>query len=533
MDWVRHYTRPKYEEQTMTFLYPQLLWFLIPLVFLLWQHKRNITLLVHILVLTLVLIALSRPVEKLALQEAQVEAKDIIIALDVSYSMHANDLTPTRYDFAKATILSLLEKNPTDNIRLVAFTSNPLLLSPPTTDHALIAVALQSLNLDYILTKGTSLKKLFKKLTAMQLKRSNLLLITDGGEENDLPALQGYLEEANINLTVLALGSTAGTSVKKEDGTLLKDKEGNLVISRINPLLEKLASAMKGYYFVASSSPEATANALYEALNKSHSETQIIQKMQSQHVERYQFPLALALLLFLLLHTRGIKVLLVLVTFFGLQAEASILDDYHLHKGYDAYVQKDFTTAKVHFKQVEKNSLERQMALANTYYKLGAFKKAIQTYKSIHSSHVKIKQQIYYNIANAYAMLQTYDKAKIYYTKTLQLGKDRDAKNNLRKIALLANKDDASLGIAHPKSQNSDSSKSESQEQDEDEKEKNQEDQPSSGSGGGGENSSSTDKQKKKQKGKLLLDETAEEQPLGSKAYDLINKGYIRETTPW
>ena len=517
----------------MSFLYPQLLWLLIPLVFLLWQYKNHMMILVHVLVLMLVLLALARPVEKLALQEAQVEAKDIIIALDVSYSMHAEDLSPTRYDFAKATILALLDKNPSDNIRLVAFTSNPLLLSPPTTDHALIAVALQSLNLDYILTKGTSLKKLFKKLTAMQLKRSNLLLITDGGEEKDLAALQGYLEEANINLTVLALGSTTGTSVKKEDGSLLKDKEGNLVISRINPLLKQLASAMHGNYFVASASPEATANDLYTALSKSHSETQLIQKMQSQHLERYQFPLALAILLFLLLHTRGIKILFVLATFFGLQAEASFLDTYHLHQGYSAYAQKDFNTAKRHFKQVGQRSLEQQLALANTYYRLGAFKKAIQTYKSIRSSQVKIKQQIYYNIANAYAMLETYDKAKIYYTKTLQLGKDPDAENNLKKIALLSNKDDASLGIAHPKSQNADSSKSESQEKDEEEKEKNQEDQPSSGSGGGGENASSTDKQEEKEKGKLLLDETAEEQPLGSKAYDLINKGYIRETTPW
>ena len=68
---------------------------------------------------------------------------------------------------------------------------------------------------------------------------------------------------------------------------------------------------------------------------------------------------------------------------------------------------------------------------------------------------------------------------------------------------------------------------------DADDEETNQEDQPSSGSGGGGENASSSDKQKEKKKGTLLLDENAEEQPLGSKAYDLINKGYIRETTPW
>ena len=516
----------------MTFLNPTLLWLLLPLGLLLWRQRQKMTLFVHLLILILILFSLARPTQELALQEAQVEAKDIIIALDVSYSMHASDLAPTRYDFAKKTILALLEKNPSDNIRLIGFTSNPLLLSPPTTDHALVAIALQSLNLDYILTKGTSLKNLFKKLGDMQLNRSNLVLITDGGEEDNLAELQGYLEKANINLTVLALGSKAGVSVTKKDGTLLKDNEGNLVISRINPLLETLASAMDGSYFVASSDPESTAHTLDNALNKSHTQAQVIEKMQIQHRELYQYPLLLAVLLFLLLHTRAVKVLFILFAFFGLQAQASFFDDYHLQRGYSAYVQKDFKQAKKHFRQVQTPSLQSQMALASTYYKLGYFKKSIQKYKSIRSTKVAIKQHVYYNIANAYAMIETYDKAKVYYTKTLQLGVDSDALNNLAQVALLKNKEDASLGIAHPKSQSSDSSKSESQENEEEEG-KNQEDQPSSGSGGGGENTSSSATQKEKQKGKLLLDENAEEQPLGSKAYDLINKGYIRETTPW
>lgn len=519
----------------MTFLYPTLLWLLLPLTLLIWRYRGHMTLLVHLVILTLVLLALARPIEERAMQTSQVEAKDIIIALDVSYSMHARDLLPTRYEFAKKTIEALLEKNPTDNIRLIAFTSNPLLLSPPTTDHALIAVALKSLNLEYILTKGTSLEKLFKKLASMELQRSNLVLITDGGEEENLEVLQEILEKANINLTVLALGSKAGVAVKKENGMLLKDNEGNLVISRINPLLEKLASVMNGVYLLASSSPEATASELNSALRKSHSETQVIEKMQSQHLERYQYPLLLALLLFLLLHTRAVKVLFIVTTFFGLQAQASLLDDYHLQQGYKAYMKNDYTAAKKHLKQIETRSLESQIALASSYYKLGDFKKAIQSYKSIKSTKRAIKQQVFYNIANAYAMLETYDKAKIYYTKTLQLGKDSAAKHNLAAIALLSNKDAASLGIAHPKSQSSQSSKSEAQEKDEGDDEKNQEDQPSSGSGGEGETSSSSDKQKEKKKGKLLLDENAkeEEQPLGSKAYELINKGYIRETQPW
>ncbi|PTB87132.1 VWA domain-containing protein, partial [cyanobacterium G8-9] len=184
----------------------------------------------------------------------------MIIALDVSYSMRATDLSPTRYDFAKETIRVLLEKNPSDNIMLIAFTTNPLLLSPPTTDHTLINIALKSLNPEFILTKGTSLEKLFKKLSQLDAGHKNLILMTDGGEESDLTKLTSILADSDISLTILALGSKQGITIKNKDGSLLKDKQGNLVISRINPLLEILASTVKGNYITASSSPEATAN---------------------------------------------------------------------------------------------------------------------------------------------------------------------------------------------------------------------------------------------------------------------------------
>jgi Ca-activated chloride channel family protein len=475
----------------------------------------------------LVLLSLARPVQEQSLQLSNIQAKDIIIALDVSYSMRAKDLAPTRYDFAKETIKILLEKNPSDNIMLMAFTTNPLLLSPPTTDHTLINIALQSLNPEFILTKGTSLEKLFTRLSSMQLSHKNLILITDGGEESDINKLVPLLKTTDISLTILALGSKQGTTIENKDGSLLKDKQGNLVISRINPLLENLAYAAEGTYLSASSSSAATANSLDNALRKNHTKTEMIEKMQHHYAERYQFPLLLALMLFLMLHTRAVKYLIILFALFGLQAEASFMDVYHLNQAYKSYDKQDFLNTKQHLKKIQTRSLQSQIALANTYYKEGKYTQAIKVYTSIQSTSVKTKQQLYYNIANAYAKLEAYDKAKTYYTKTLQLGKERDALFNLKLIVLLSDKKDASLGMAHPKSQGSDSSKSETQE---DSKEKTrEEDQPSSGSGAGGESKS---KEKQKQ-AKLISNGNKEQQPLGSKVYDLINKGYIHETQPW
>ena len=518
----------------MSFLYPIFLWLLLPLTFLLinsWKRSEvmalaspKITPIIHIIILLLITLSLSRPVIDKGLKEEAIQSKDIIIALDVSYSMKATDIKPNRYEFAKMTIEAFLKENPKANIMLIAFTSNPLLLSPPTTDHQLILTALKSLNPEHILTKGTSLEKLFKKIGSLNKEEKNVLLISDGGEEKNMEKLQNILHENKINLTILALGTTKGTTVKKNDDTLLKTKEGHLVISRINPYLEGLSS---NYIKPLNSAKKTT-----KALNKNFiQEEKLIKKLQHHYSELYQFPLFLALILFLLLHTKGVKYLLILFTLFGTPLQASFFDNLTLNQAYKSYENKDFNSTKKELKSINNISLQSQYALANTLYNLKEYKQAIKLYNSIYSTKPSIKQKLYYNIANAHAMLKEYDKAKSYYTKSLQLKFDKDAEHNLKLVALLKEKAEAELGIANPKSQNSESSKSEEQEESEETKAKD-----SSSSASGSSNDGANEQKKNKaEKQKLLADQNQKEEqhPLSSKVYELINKGYIHETQPW
>jgi Ca-activated chloride channel family protein len=389
---------------------------------------------------------------------------------------------------------------------------------------------MQSLNPAFILTKGTSLKALFNKLVSMRLGEKQLILITDGGEEKEVKVLRDIFQKSELSLTLLALGSKEGTTVNLPDGSYLKDKEQNLVISRINPMLESLTTLLKGTYLRASNTPAATAKEVSLSLQTQHSSSQKVKKMQRHYFQLYQIPLFLALLLFLMVHTRAVKFLVVLFGLFGFQAHASmgssLLDTYHLNLAYEHYEKHDFNATLKALHHVRFDSLQSKMALANTYYKQNDFKKSIIVYKSIRSTSATTKQNIYYNIANAYAMQKAYTKAKLYYTKALQLGSDDDSLHNLKHVVFLENQKDASLGIAHPKSQDSSSSKSEPQ------KEKDaprDEDAPSSASGAGGESKA----KKQKVQNKLLEDESTPNHPLSSKVYELINKGYIHETQPW
>ncbi|SFV50493.1 BatB [hydrothermal vent metagenome] len=506
-------------------IYPWLLWLLIPIGILYYYRPKELKDTTHMVILVLLVISLSRPVWEQEPQEMEIEARDIIIALDVSYSMRADDIAPDRYSFAVDTINALLRSNVSDNITLIAFTTNPLLLSPPTTDHQLISIALESLERDNIMTKGTSLERLLKKVATLPMAEKNLILITDGGEESDIDRLGEIIESSSISLTILALGTEVGSTITTTNGTKLRDKDGNLVVSRINPLLERLADSYGGNYLVASSTPTATANSIEDAIDSSKMQQSTITKKQKSYIELYQIPLSIAILLFLMLHTRAIKYLIMFVGIWGGSASASIFDAYHLQQAYESYYDGDYNSTYRYIKKIDKISLESQIALASSYYKDGYYKKALKIYKSIRSTSPKIKQMLYYNIANTYAKLEQYSRASRYYTKVLQIGYDSDALHNLNVVALKKSRDLSKLSISKP---SSDSSASSKQASDEDSS-KDSDDNQNSGSGSGTQNST---KSKEKER-KILQESRGKQQPQSSKVYELINKGYIYEKEPW
>ncbi|MFK5976499.1 MAG: VWA domain-containing protein [Sulfurovum sp.] len=512
----------------MSFLYPNFLWLLIPLLILLMQKSRDITIKTHTIILILLIITLSSPVIEGGKEFSSIKSRDIIIALDISYSMSATDISPSRYEFAKQTINHFLDINPTDNIMLVGFTTNPLILSPPTTDHELIKMALDSLNPKYILTKGTSLERLFDKLIAINSQNKTLILITDGGEEGDIISLSSKLKSSNISLVILALGSIQGTTIITPDGSFLKDNRDNLIISRINPILKPLASFVSGEYLLASSSAQNTA----QNINKSISlnATKEIKKEKRHDRQLYQIPLFIALILFLILHTRFIKYLFIFYSLLGVNTHASFWDIYHLHSGYSSYIDRDFKSSSKIFMQIEDISLQSQIALANSFYKTENYKKSIEIYKSIKSTSPKTKQLLYYNIANSYAMLELYKEAKRYYIYSLQLGEDNDTKHNLNLIIFKEEKQKLK-GISKPQSQSDANAPKKSKEDKDENKNKPKEESQSDSNSGGGKNKN----QSKPQKTKLTIDTKPKKpkHPLSSKVYDLINKGYINETKPW
>jgi len=131
----------------MTLLNAWVLFGLVPLYFI-YKKSQQSSKQTKLLYLSLILmfLAMARPAYENSYVEENFNSHDYIIALDVSYSMQADDLKPSRYALAKRAIKRVLKAHPKDRFTLFAFTSSTLLISPPTTDTEISMMALDALN---------------------------------------------------------------------------------------------------------------------------------------------------------------------------------------------------------------------------------------------------------------------------------------------------------------------------------------------------------------------------------------------------
>ncbi|MCJ7765215.1 MAG: VWA domain-containing protein, partial [Thiovulaceae bacterium] len=259
-----------------------------------------------------IIIALTRPVLPNTLKKQKVDARDFIIAIDASYSMQADDLKPSRYAVAKQTIQALLEQLPKDRFSIFAFTSNAMLISPPTTDTEISMMALDVLNPAFILTKGTSINALLKTVSRTSYEEKHLIIFSDGGEDHALQNLVSLAKKNNIIPYIAATGSHDGT-ILKLDGRNVKDENSNIVISRINPILKDFAFKSGGKYYALDSSTKSIVSNIIADLESDTKKAEPTTIEVLSFTELFWIPLLLAILLFFAAVTKIHQLYLVLL----------------------------------------------------------------------------------------------------------------------------------------------------------------------------------------------------------------------------
>ena len=201
-------------------------------------------------------IGLARPQIGAKLSERQTKGAEIMICLDVSNSMLAQDYTPCRLERAKLAISSLVDKLHDDRIGLIIFAGSSFVQLPVTTDYVSAKMFLSSIDAGSVPVQGTAIgdaiHTAMKSFSAQSEKSRVIILISDGeNHEDDAVAAAREAAEAGIRIYTVGVGSAAGQPVPV-DGELLRDKDGNIVVSRLDEkTLRQVADAGGGAYIQA------------------------------------------------------------------------------------------------------------------------------------------------------------------------------------------------------------------------------------------------------------------------------------------
>ena len=232
-------------------------------------------------------IGLSRPQIGAKLKERKIKGVEIMIALDVSNSMLAEDFSPNRLERAKLAISSLVDKLRDDRIGLVVFAGTSFVQLPVTTDYASAKMFLNSINTESVPVQGTALGEAMmtciRSFSAQSERSRAVIIITDG-------------ENHEIKVYTIGVGSPEGKPIPY-NGELLKDKDGNIVVSKLDEkTLRDIASAGNGAYVRAGMS-EFGLNPIVDDIKKMDEEmfnSVVFEEFDEQYM--YFFAIALVLL---------------------------------------------------------------------------------------------------------------------------------------------------------------------------------------------------------------------------------------------
>lgn len=270
------------------------------------NKRQRLKVILILAAMLLLAITLMRPQWGFEWQEVKRSGLDILIAIDTSKSMLAEDIKPNRFERSKLAVKDLMKKLRGDRIGLIAFSGSAFLQCPLTVDYSGFTRSLDSLDVNTIPKGGTSITSAIN--TALESyeggmkKYKVLIIITDGEDHEGSPTRAAEeAKENGIKVYTIGIGTKDGELIpytdRAGDKSFLKDGEGNVVKTRLdeNPLKE-IAMIAEGSYVKATSS-EFGLELIYDEKLSKMEKRDIEEKMIKKYKERFQFPLLLALLL--------------------------------------------------------------------------------------------------------------------------------------------------------------------------------------------------------------------------------------------
>ncbi|BAX78677.1 vWA domain-containing protein [Labilibaculum antarcticum] len=259
-----------------------------------------------LLALSFIIFGLAGPQFGSKLQTIKRKGVEIIIALDVSNSMMAQDIQPNRLERAKRAVSKMVDKLNNDKIGLVIFAGEAYTQLPITTDYASAKMFLSSISTDIVPIQGTAIGAAInlsvKSFTPDSEASKAIIVITDGENHEDdaIAAAKAALDQGIIVHTI-AMGLPEGAPIPVSPGSrdFKRDEKGNIVISRLDQqMVEQIATAGGGKPVIANNTTTGL-NALFTEINKMN-KTELEQRVYAAYDEKFQLFIAIGLLLLFL-----------------------------------------------------------------------------------------------------------------------------------------------------------------------------------------------------------------------------------------
>ena len=337
--------------------------------------------------LALLIVVLARPQLGTKISHEKRTGIETIICMDISNSMLAEDVTPSRLDRAKMMVENLVDHFTNDKIGLIVFAGEAFVQLPITSDYVSAKMFLSSINPSMLSTQGTDIAAAITMASHSFTQEENIgkaiIVITDG-EDHEGGALEAAKEakERGMNTYVLGVGSPNGAPIPTGTGDYMKDNSGQTVMSALNEdMCRQLADAGSGAYIHVennSNAQEQLDNELDKLAKKETSST-----IYSDYDEQFQAVAIIVLLLLILevcileiknpmlknvsLFKRSKKVAAVgilLLVAVGMQAQS---DRKMIRQGNKLYRKGNVAEAEVSYRK----AVERNERNAQANYNLG------------------------------------------------------------------------------------------------------------------------------------------------------------------
>ena len=440
------------------------------------KKQRRYPLLLVLIAGSLCITALAGPVYKKLPQPVYREQSSLVVLLDLSQSMNATDIKTSRLSRAKLELLDLLKTRRSGQTALVVYAADAFVVTPLTDDNATIANLVPSLETDMMPAQGSKLSNALEKAASLFTQsgtvHGDILVITDDIHPRAESAIKKVVSQGH-RVSIFGIGTAEGSPVPLVDGGFLQDRDGAIVLPRLDSSrLQSYALQGGGLYTAlqADDSDVEKLATLFQSKELARDEDSSDPNNLSADVWQEEGHwLLLPLLLFAALWARKgwIAALVLFVSstsgpipssVYADTVDRRLLDTEHLWSSPDQKAMKAFRDGD---SETAAREFTRPDWKASAYYRNGDYESAIETLQDPESSDG------FYNKANALAKLGRYEEAIEAYDRALELDESNaDAEYNREQVKQVLQQQQQQQGSQQQENQQQDGEDQQSQQQD-------------------------------------------------------------------